>query len=127
MNREADWISEALSEYEAAEVLFKAGYYSWCCFTCQQSAEKGLKAILEHFHNPRIGHNLVSLVEEVEKYNSVPTSLSQACYILNRYYIATRYPDAFTSGAPKDMFSELDAETALRYAKEIVEFAKNIL
>ncbi len=47
---------------------------------------------------------------------------------LDRYYATTRYPDALPIGAVPDLwFSQKDAEQALEYAAEIVEFTRSQL
>ncbi len=117
---------QAWGDFRAAEALYSSGNYAWCCFACHQAAEKSLKAILEHFGRPTRGHNLVELLSEVERYVAVPGQVRRACFVLNRYYIPTRYPNAFPSGAPVDMFSEDDAKEALDLARETLRFAERV-
>jgi len=118
---------QAEEDLRAAETLYSGGNYAWCCFACQQVAEKSLKSILEYLGRPSRGHNLVRLLKEIEKHVSVPDSVRRACFVLNRYYVATRYPNAFSSGAPVEMFDSKDAEEALNYAREVLNYAKSIL
>ncbi|MEM1545304.1 MAG: HEPN domain-containing protein [Candidatus Methanomethylicia archaeon] len=118
MHRTVDWMEQAKGEFKAARDLFVTANYAWCCFTCHQAAEKALKAILEHFGSPTIGRNLLVLLAEVSKFVSISKNIENACRILNRYYIPTRYPNAFPSGAPVHMFNEDDAREALQYAEE---------
>lgn len=49
-----------------------------------------------------------------------------ACSRLNRFYIPTRYPDAFPQGAPASQFFEADARQALTDAKGIATFAHGL-
>ena len=58
------------------------------------------------------------LVNEISAYITVPQNVVDACRILNRYYIPTRYPNAFPSGAPIHMFDEKDAMEALEEGSE---------
>jgi len=46
--------------------------------------------------------------------------------ILNLYYISTRYPNAFASGAtsPKDKFSKTQAKEAVKFSREILDYVK---
>ena len=127
MQRARDWLREAQAELKAARDLFADRHWSWCCFTCQQAAEKALKALCEHFRNPQLGHNLNLLLQAVETHASVTESLRRACAQLNRYYIPTRYPNAFDRGAPVDQFFEADAREALDQAQEVVGFAEGII
>ncbi len=124
LRRTADWLEQARGELKAAKDLYATANYAWCCFACQQAAEKALKAILEHLGTPTIGHNLLALLSEISKHIEVPNGVRRASTILNRYYISTRYPNAFPSGAPIHMFDEKDAEEAISYAEEILEFAE---
>jgi len=126
LKRTADWLEQAKGELKAAKDLYATLNYAWCCFTCQQAAEKALKAILEHLGSPTIGHNLLALLNEVSKLTEVPDRVRRACTILNRYYIPTRYPNAFPSGAPIHMFDKRDAEEALSYAEEVLKFAREV-
>jgi HEPN domain-containing protein len=81
-----------------------------------------LKAGLEHFQDGRMGHNLNDLRQGLEAHVTVPLPIQEACARLNRYYIPTRYPDAFPSGAPVAQFLEADARGALTDAEEVIRF-----
>lgn len=119
-------MDQAKGEFKAARDLFATSNYAWCCFACHQAAEKALKAILEHFGTPTAGHNLIALINEVSKFTAVPSGVETACRILNRYYIPTRYPDAFPSGASIHMFNRDDAEEALGHVGKVIELAGKI-
>jgi HEPN domain-containing protein len=122
VDRSTDWLSQARGELAAARHLLAGGHWAWCCFTCQQAAEKALKAGLEHFRDGRMGHNLNDLRQGLEAHVTVPLAVQEACARLNRYYIPTRYPDAFPSGAPVAQFLEADATSALADAEEVTQF-----
>ena len=109
MQRTEDWWNEARTELRAAHTLCAGGHWSWCCFTCQQAAEKALKTVCDHFRTPQFGHNLNMLVQAVQAHTNIHDSVRMACARLNRYYILTRYPDAFDRGAPADQFFAADA------------------
>jgi len=127
MQRARDWLREAQAELRAARDLLRGKHWSWCCFTCQQAAEKALKAICEHFRTPQLGHNLNLLLDAVKEHVVVAKGLERACARLNRYYIPTRYPNAFDRGAPADQFFEGDAREALEDAEEVIKFAGGIV
>ena len=127
MRRVQDWLREAQAELDAARDLFSHNHWSWCCFTCQQAAEKALKALGEHFREPQFGHNLNLLVQSLEEHISINEQVKQAASRLNRYYIPTRYPNAFDRGAPADQFFEPDALQALEDAKQVIEFVRSII
>jgi HEPN domain-containing protein len=122
VDRSDDWLGQGRGELAAARDLLVGGHWAWCCFTCQQAAEKALKAALEHFRAGRPGHNLNELRQAVEAHTAVPVAIQDACARLNRFYIPTRYPDAFPSGMPVDQFFERDAREALADAEEMIQF-----
>lgn len=122
MDRSSDWLEQARRELAAARDLAAGGHWAWCCFTSQQAAEKALKGGLEHFRAGRAGHNLNDLRQGLAAHVAVPVAIQDACARLNRFYIPTRYPDAFPSGAPADQFFEPDAQGALADAQEVVRF-----
>lgn len=125
--RAGDWLKEAQAELRAGRDLLGGKHWSWCCFTCQQAAEKALKATCEHFRTPQFGHNLNLLLQAVEAHATVPESVRMACVRLNRYYIPTRYPNAFDRGVPAEQFVEADARQALEDVTEVLEFAEGII
>ncbi|EMF80171.1 putative toxin-antitoxin system, antitoxin component [Leptospira weilii serovar Topaz str. LT2116] len=43
---------------------------------------------------------------------------------LDLYYIPTRYPDAFTEGAPFEYFEESQAKEAIEFAERIIDLVK---
>jgi len=44
--------------------------------------------------------------------------------VLDKFYIPTRYPNGFDSGAPTDYYTRREAEEAVRMAEEIIEFSR---
>ena len=127
MQRARDWLKEAQAELHAGRDLLSGGHWAWCCFTCQQAAEKALKAICEHFRNPQFGHNLNLLLQGVDPHTAVSDSVRMACARLNRHYIPTRYPNAFDRGAAAEQFFEPDARQALQDTEEVYRFAESVI
>jgi HEPN domain-containing protein len=120
-------LREAEAELAAARDLFAGGHWSWCCFTCQQSAEKAIKALGEHFQAQELGHNLNLLLQGLETRVDFPQAVRAGCARLNRYYIPARNPDAFPQGAPTDQYFDADARGALADAEDVYAFAKGII
>ena len=127
MVRSTDWLKQAEAEFKAAKDLLSTNNFAWCCFTAQQSAEKAIKAILNHFRSEAFGHNLNTLIQEVEQYVQVNQAVKGACIQLNRFYIPTRYPDAFPSGVPAEQYVESDAKQAIQGAEEVIQFARDTI
>jgi HEPN domain-containing protein len=42
--------------------------------------------------------------------------------MLDKYYIPTRYPNGFESGAPTDFYTSEEAQNAIHQAEAIIEF-----
>ncbi|MHA1764307.1 MAG: HEPN domain-containing protein, partial [Promethearchaeota archaeon] len=97
-----------------------------CCFKCQQSAEFALKAILYGFRLTPFGHSLTKLLNMLEKQKIDGSPISNACKILDLHYIPSRNANAHFSGSPHEYHDEQIAENALKNAKKIINFIKNI-
>jgi len=124
-DRSRDWLSQAMRDLEKAEQDLVWGYYEWACFTAQQAAEKGVKALFQHLHADAWGHSISRLLKELPQEIRPDEDLINHAIVLDRYYIPTRYPNGFDSGAPKDYFTKKDAEDACLSAKRIIEFCKS--
>ena len=127
MVRSIDWLKQSEAEFKAATDLLNTNNFAWCCFTAQQSAEKSIKAILNHLQSDTLGHNLNTLIQEVEQHLQVNQAIINACIRLNRFYIPTRYPDAFASGVPAEQYFDQDANQAVQDAEEVLSFARTII
>jgi Uncharacterized conserved protein related to C-terminal domain of eukaryotic chaperone, SACSIN len=54
----------------------------------------------------------------------VPEELVWKAQYLDRFFIPTRYPNAWPSGPPHKHYTQEDAARALEYAGEVLEFVK---
>ncbi len=120
-----DWFEEALDDYGAAQDLYKLGRYSKACFFCHQACEKILKALMIK----RLGkydpiHSVAELLRRLSIAINVPEELVEKAEKLDRFYIPTRYPNAWPWGPPYRHYSVNDAREALEYAREVIEFAR---
>lgn len=71
------------------------------------------------------GHTLTVLI------GNIPASVEQpsqemltSARILDKYYIPTRYPYGFDSGAPTDYYTEEESRDAIQRAEGILEFCR---
>ena len=124
MNRSKDWLSQAERDLKEAEWNLKGKFYEWSCFCAQQSAEKAVKALCEELRVERWGHAINKMLERIEDVVTVPSSIMEKAKRLDRFYIPTRYPNGFESGAPMDYYLKKDAEESLGYAQQIIDFCK---
>ena len=122
------WMKSAYKTLESARRDRENGFYNWACFKSHQASEKALKALLWGIGRPRPGHALVHLLHRLEEElgAEAPASVKQACATLDKYYIPTRYPDAWAEGSPEDYFTEADADDALEKALVIVKWVEGV-
>lgn len=120
-----DCFEEALDDYATAEDLFKLKRYSKVCYFCHQACEKILKALMiKKFKKYDPIHSVAELLRRLGTVLNVPEDLIVKGEKLDRYYIPTRYPNAWPWGPPYKHYNEDDAKEALSYAKEVIDFAK---
>lgn len=120
MLRWADWLGQARAELSAAEWLLQGERHAWCCFTCQQAAEKALKALLDRHGIVRPGHDMLALLGQL---SITDPEVTAAARRLGCYEVATRYPDVHPTGVPAEQYVGSDAQSALEDARAIVDFA----
>ncbi len=122
------WIESARRTLLSAHGDLERGDYNWTCFKAHQAAEKALKALLWGIGAPTSGHSLPKLLEKVREVLSIEISpdVYEACVRLNKFYIATRYPDAWSEGIPEEYYSRSEAEEAIQYAARILEWVENV-
>jgi len=121
------WIRSARYTLESARRDYKAGDYVWACFKSHQAAEKAVRALLWGIGSPKIGHSITRLLKHLQALGlEVPENIYEKAMVLDKYYIPTRYPDVWSEGAPEEYFSRREAEEALSYASDIVEWVEGL-
>lgn len=117
------WLAHAEHTLAAARADLEAKFFSWGCFKAQQAAEYALKGLLRGAGAPAIGHSVLQLLMELADGGSVvPEGLLDCARVLDRFYIPTRYADAFEQGSPFQYFAHADATRAVDCARQIVDF-----
>ena len=120
------WLAQAEHVLEMTETLLEHGFWSDTCFHSEQTAQLALKAFL--YSQGRRFINIYSVRELAFNCENMDPEFSVfADYgmFLDRYYLATRYPDALPEPAiPFESFSEQEAVQALGYATEMVEMVR---
>ena len=110
MERSRDWMDQAQDDLSHARSDIERGYYHWACFSAQQGAEKAVKAVFQKMGAEAWGYSVADLLLELFKSHKGPQDLMDAAMELDKAYIPTRYPNALPSGAPKDRYTEREAE-----------------
>lgn len=90
--------------------------YYISAFLCQQSVEKGLKALyIKKYNKLWKIHDLIELAKKVD----ANSEIFDVCAKLNSAYIETRYPDVPISYTKKEIMELLDnIEKVLKWIKE---------
>jgi len=122
-NRAKDWLNQALKDLEHAKLSLEHGDYEWACFASHQAAEKAVKALHLYCGQEAWGHIIAKLLKELPI--EVPSELVEKSKVLDIYYIPTRYPNGFPEGAPYEHFGKHQAEEAIKYAREVIEFVRS--
>jgi len=124
-NRSRDWMNQALRDLAQAEDSKKAERHEWACFAAHQAAEKAVKALHLHAGQEAWGHVIATLLVELPVSMAAPTELVEMGRVLDNFYIPPRYPNSHPEGAPFEHYGPLQSDQALRYAGQIIEFARS--
>jgi HEPN domain-containing protein len=120
-SRAGDWLRQAREEYAWANDALASKRWAVVCFTAQQVAEKSLKAIAIARGAIQIkSHSAKVIAAEL----GIDGALEEAAKQLDLYYITTRYPDAFSTGAPFEYFTQKQAREALEFACAFLDRAE---
>ena len=115
--RPGDWLRQARADLESARALRVAERYEGCAFFSHQAGEKAMNALWESRGVEARGHALNGLTEPLD---DVPREVADSARRLDRHYVGARYPNTLPEGAPADVYTELDAEQALRDAETLL-------
>lgn len=115
------WVDLAKYDIETAEAMYKSDRYLYVLFTCEQAAEKMLKAAVVNATGrfPPKTHDLVRLAELAEV-NFKPDD-REFLGKLSFYYIQSRYPQEILD-VPKGT-----AEGCLERTREIIRWLEQKL
>ena len=119
------WMSSAERTLISAQGDSKRGDYNWACFKAQQAAEFAVKAILRGLGLPSYGHSIYKLLTLLKERDlNVPNEIIDAGKALDKHYVPTRYPNAWSEGSPHEYYTKDDAENAIYKATLIIEWVK---
>ena len=125
-NRYYDWFRQAEADLNHARNALEDTDFEWSCFAAHQAAEKALKALFLKNGMDAWGHTITPLMGRLPENLQPPSEeLVNSARVLDKHYIPTRYPNGFPSGAPKDFYTESEAQDAIEKARAILEFCRN--
>lgn len=120
-----EWIKYSQEDLRVTASLFGVKSYHYICFHCQQCVEKILKAFL--FYNGYKGeyktHTLIDLLFLCSDYDRSFLKFKGECYVLTRYYVSTRYPEALPGTLAFGLPGRKEADEALEMARKVFGFA----
>lgn len=127
--KDADrWLRQAEEDYKVLEILLEKQKHYMVCFLAQQAGEKAAKSIMHYYGVQLIAvHSVYTILKSLEDHLNIPEQMLAYAKRLDKYYIPTRYPDAFPDEIPSEMFDEEEAMEGARYSKSILEFARKII
>lgn len=126
VNRAPDWFRQAQADLQHARNSADVGDFEWSCFAAHQAAEKAVKAVFLKLGMDAWGHTLTVLLGNLPPSLNQPSiALVDSARILDKYYIPTRYPNGFDSGAPTDFYTEAESRDAIHRAEVILEFCRH--
>lgn len=123
-NRAPDWFAQSSHDLNHAQNALNDGDYDWACFAAHQAAEKAVKALFLDLGGEAWGHAIMRLLTDLGARIDVPEELIKAAQRLDKHYIPTRYPNGFDTGAPRDYYTEEEAQRAIEDARDIYNFVK---
>jgi len=92
------WIRASKGAVGSAQGDLERGDYNWTCFKAQQSAEFAVKAVLHGLGLPIYGHSISALLTKAPKGLQVNEEIIEVAKTLDKYYVPTRYPNAWAEG-----------------------------
>lgn len=119
------WIESAKRTLKSAESDLEGADYNWACFKAHQASEMAVKALLHGLGLPAYGHSVSRLLSDLAPRGiDVSDGVMRSAKILDRYYVPTRYPNAWAEGAPHEYYAKVDAEESLSQAGNVLEWVE---
>jgi len=120
------WLAQAEHNLRTAQVMLENNLWAMACFHAEQTAQLALKAFLYGRGRRHITiHSVRELAQQCASEDSDFSLFVGYGTFLDRYYLATRYPDVLPEPAvPFESFTEQEARQALGYAAEMVELVR---
>ena len=118
------WLGFANDDLRVGRLALEGGIFNMACFHAQQAAEKSLKGLLKGKGKDIVRtHSLLELARSCAASGEPEPDMKEACRYLDRFYAATRYPDAFPGTLEDRMPAKHEAEKAMALAEGIYEKA----
>lgn len=126
-DRSRDWLDQATRDLEHARWSVKGGFYEGACFVAQQAAEKAVKGVYQKLGGDAWGHSVSGLWSGLEGRVPADAAVAECGKLLDRFYVPARCPNGWPRGAPREYYSEKDANDAIACAERIVRVCHDLL
>jgi len=113
------WLVMAKRTLESTRRDAESGDFNWACFKAHQAAEFAAEDLLYGAGRPARGHSVYKLLETANELLPVPKEFLELGKLLDKFYIPTRYVDAWSEGVPFEYFTRDDAEATLAASEKI--------
>ena len=121
----ARWLKQAGHDLSDARLCTEAGRHALACFLCHECAEKAVVAYLLAQGAEQVwGHALADLCEDAMTFDPSFDFIKTSAPLLDKYYLAARYPSGLPGGVPAEAFDSHDSERALAIAGDVYEFVE---
>jgi HEPN domain-containing protein len=122
----ARWLEQSKWDLKAARDSAAAENFEWACFQAQQAAGKALKAFLLGAGRARvISHSVRRLLVACEELEPRFAEVKSAAE-LDRYYVATRYPNGLPDDVPHEHFTVEAADRCQSLASSVIELVTRL-
>ncbi len=125
MNRYRDWLEQAKANLGHAQRSLAMGDYAWACFAAHQAAEAAAKALHMKHGQVAWGHSVTELLLSLPEHVRPSPDLLNTGRALDRHYVPTRCPHAHPAGPAFAQYTEAEAQEALTWAAEVVEYCEH--
>lgn len=117
-----NWWEQAKEDFKNAQMNYNNSAYYVAVFLCQQSAEKGLKAVfmIKRGESPGKTHSLVYLAKQVH----VPQEFIDFLVSLTPEFVSTRYPDV-SGEIPARLYTESLTKEIIKKTRGFMTWLKN--
>jgi HEPN domain-containing protein len=92
------WLVLARCTLESTGRDAESGDFNWACFKAHQAAEFAAEGLLYGAGRLARGHSVYKLLETAKELLSVPKEFLELGKLLDKFYIPTRYVDAWSEG-----------------------------
>jgi len=121
-------VSQAARDLDDAGYLREGGRHNTACFMAHQAAVKALTGYLYAEGAEAVwGNSVADLCEDAKAIDPSFDVIKTVAMLLDKHYLATRYPSALPGGVPAEAYDADDSARALEIAGDVDRFVRERL